>query len=213
LLSARAARFSFACRFAVVATVLLAAAAIPPAAASATVLPTTIGENMTLTAAGSPYTGSSTTISEGVTVTAQPGALVKLTGTLTVKGTLDVNGTAEGPVVFTSSTNTAPGQWTGIALQTGAGGSSLSHAEIRYAKTAIVVSGGISPEIVDSTIRDNSVTGISAVTGSPQITGNSLSDNGKGIVVSGKGSPEIAENTIEDCTGYGISRTLTQIRE
>ena len=170
-------------------------------------LPTTITEDMTLVA-GSPYTGTSVTIEPGVTVVAEPGVMVKLTGALAVKGTLRVNGTAEEPVIFTSLSDSAPGQWTGIVLQAGAGASILSHAEVRYAKTGIAISGGISPEITESVIRDNSIIGISASIGDTQIVGNALYSNGTGIIVAGKGSPEIAENTIEDCSGYGISRTL-----
>ncbi len=195
-----------ACFAAVVA--LLAAVAIAPTEASATALPTTINENMTLTAEGSPYTGTSTTISEGVTVTAEPGAVIKLTGTLTSKGTLDVNGTAEESVVFTSSTNTAAGQWTGIVLQAGAGGSNLAYAEVRYAKTAIAISGGISPVIANSLIRDNSIAGLSASAGNTEITANTVVNNPSGILTSGSGNPEIAENMIEDCSGIGISRTI-----
>lgn len=188
---------------------LLLALLISPAAASATELPTTISENMTLTAEGSPYTGSSVTISEGVTVVAEPGAIVKLTGSLTVRGTLDVNGTPEESVVFTSSSDSAPGQWTGIQLESGAGSSSLSHAEVRYAKTGVKVSGGISPGISNSSILSNSAAGISALGASSQIAGNTLADNGAGVVVSGDGSaPEIAENTIEDCGGHAISQTI-----
>jgi hypothetical protein len=189
LSSARAAQLPFfRHRLITIAGVLLAALVISPATASATALPTTISENTTLTAAGSPYTGSSTTISEGVTVTAEPGALVKLTGTLTAKGTLDVNGTAEKPVVFTSSTNSAPGQWTGIVLQAGAGASSLSHAEVRYAKTGIAISGGISPEIVDSFIHHGSSVGVSVTAG---------------------GAPEIARNIVADNSSTGISYAYT----
>jgi Right handed beta helix region len=178
----------FSRRCAPIAAALLVALAIAPASASATVLPTTISESMTLTAAASPYTGTSTTISEGVTVTVEPGALVKLSGTLTSKGTLDVDGTAEAPAVFTSATNSAPGQWTGVVLQAGAGASSLRHAEVRYAKTGVAVSGGISPEILDSFIHHGTSAGIS---------------------VSGGGSAEIARNTIADNGGTGIGFSYT----
>ncbi len=209
MLSARAARFSFARRLATIAVAVLAAAAIPPAAASATVLPTTIGENMTLTAAGSPYTGSSTTISEGVTVTVQPGVLVKLTGTLTSKGTLDVNGTAEKPAVFTSSSDSAPGQWTGISLQAGASASSINHAEVRYAKTGISIGGGISPTIEDSYIHHGNSVGISVTSGgTPEISGNTVADNANaGILFSYTGSSNqlnIHDNLLERNKAGGI---------
>ncbi|HEX8050193.1 MAG TPA: hypothetical protein VF504_01885, partial [Solirubrobacterales bacterium] len=65
---------------------------LAPAGASATALPSTISEDMTLTTAGSPYTGSPT-IGPGMTVKVDPGVKLLLAG-LTVQGTLDVNGTA-----------------------------------------------------------------------------------------------------------------------
>ncbi|HYP56320.1 MAG TPA: right-handed parallel beta-helix repeat-containing protein, partial [Solirubrobacterales bacterium] len=175
-------------RCAAILVALIAALAVTPSMASATVLPTTISENMTLTAAGSPYTGTSTTVSEGVTVTVEPGTLVKLTGTLASKGTLDVNGTAEAPAVFTSSSDSAPGQWTGIVLQAGAGASSIRHAEIRHGKTGIALDGSISPTIESSSIHDNGETG---------------------IAVSGGGAPEIADNAIVENAYAGITFSYT----
>lgn len=53
---------------------LFLALAIAPSAASATALPEKITENTTLTAAGNPYTGS-TTIESGVTLDVEPGLL------------------------------------------------------------------------------------------------------------------------------------------
>ena len=156
----------------------------------------------------SPYTGSSVTIEPGVRVHVQPGAEVKLSGNLTSKGTLDVAGTTEEPVVFTSKSDSAPGQWSGIKLQSGAGASKLEHAEIRYATTGIAVSGGISPTIAHDVVHGSSSTGITASGGDTKIIGNILSGGPTGITATGDGSPVIAENTIEDCTGYGISRTL-----
>src|SRR5262245_34952584 len=68
-------------------------------AASATALPSTITENMTLTAASNPYTGGGVTIASGVTVKAEPGVNVKV-NSLYVEGTLLAEGTAESPVRF-----------------------------------------------------------------------------------------------------------------
>jgi hypothetical protein len=218
LSSARAAQFPFlAPRCAAIVGTLLATLAIAPAAASATALPTTISENMTLNAAGSPYTGTSTTISEGVTVTAQPGVLVKLTGTLAVKGTLDVNGAAEEPVVFTSSSDSAPGEWTGIMLQAGAGESSLTNAEVRYSKTGISISGGISPEVVDSFLHHSTSTGISVSGGgAAEIANNEISDNGHRAIYytagsSAQGQINIHDNLIERNMGTAGSEGAIRV--
>src|SRR5215475_14560948 len=87
-----------------VASLALAAAMffLLPSAASATPLPPTIEESTILTAAGSPYTGGSVGISPGVTLTIEPGVELKVEA-MTVYGTLDVNGTASEPVVFTGA--------------------------------------------------------------------------------------------------------------
>jgi hypothetical protein len=77
----------------------------------ATSLPEKITENTTLTAAANPYTGSSVTIEAGVTVQVEPGVVVKVAGSsssLTVNGTLKAEGTAESPILFTSTTDNAP---------------------------------------------------------------------------------------------------------
>ncbi|MBK9388160.1 MAG: hypothetical protein IPN34_25355 [Planctomycetes bacterium] len=84
----------------------------------------------------------------GQTLTIQAGAILKFQSNLfTVDGTLDVNGTAGSPVIFTSihddaaggDTNgngnaTAPGpdQWYGISLAATASGSAFDFASVRY---------------------------------------------------------------------------------
>jgi RHS repeat-associated protein len=173
-----------------------------PAGASATSLPTTITADQTWTAAGSPYTGSSVTINSGVSVTVEPGALIKLSGALTVNGTLDVEGTAANPAVFTSSGDSAPGQWSGITLNTGS--STLNHAEIRYGQTAVRTTSG-SPQIINSAIHHNWAALVST-SASPQLTDDSIINNSgsfKTIDITA-GSPEIARNTISG-NGAGAS--------
>ena len=93
-----------------IAAVLLGTFLILPSLASATALPSKFTENTTLTSAGNPYTSSST-IESGVTLKVEPG--VKFTiNTLTVKGALKAEGTAENPIVFTSCAKTpAAGDW------------------------------------------------------------------------------------------------------
>lgn len=138
--------------------VVLAALLLAPLAASATTLPGTISENMTLTAEGSPYTGSSVTIKAGVTVNAEPGVVVKVSS-LTVNGTLKAEGTAEKTVLFTSGADSGAGQWGGIIFNSGSSGV-IDHGEVRYAgfssNTPAIKIEGVSPTITHSTIRNNS---------------------------------------------------------
>lgn len=151
-----------------------------PSGASATALPSTITENMTLSAAGSPYTGTST-IQTGVTVKVEPG--VKLTiMKLTVKGTLQAEGTAAEPIVFTSSTKEPKaGNWQNIVFEPGSGASVIDYGEIAYAglpvnSGAIEVKGS-SPRITNSTIRNGAYYGIKVFAGGPNIGWNKISNN------------------------------------
>ena len=192
---------------------LLTALFLAPTAASATALPGKITENTTLTAAGSPYTGSSVTIESGVTVNAEPGTELKV-GELVVKGTLKAEGTAEKPILFTSVSDSAPGQWGGIKLESGSGGSVIDHAEVRYAGSGsnnptIKISGGVSPTITNSTIRKGSYIGIMVEGGgSPVIAYNSVLNNGNNGIYysagSGTGTLNIHDNLIEGNTSHGI---------
>ncbi|MCP4712878.1 MAG: hypothetical protein GY869_29985, partial [Planctomycetes bacterium] len=98
-----------------------------------------------------PYviSGTELVVAEGVTLTVDAGVALKLWNSQYVKinGTLDVNGTAVEPVVFTSRKDdtvkgdtfndgaTAPnnGDWRYLHINTTSVGSSLDHLQIRYA--------------------------------------------------------------------------------
>ena len=184
-----------------------------PTTASATELPSTITENTTLTAAGNPYTGSPT-IASGVTVKVEPG--VKFTiGTLTVKGTLKVEGTGEAPVVFTSSAKEPKaGDWSNIKFEPGSSGL-LDHAEVRYAgyinSSAAIEITGASPTITHSVVRNNKWYGIRATgASSPEISYNEVKSNAwAGISYSSTasgGEVNIHDNVLE-ANGGGIGVT------
>jgi RHS repeat-associated protein len=155
-----------------------------PSAASATALPPKITENMTLTAAGNPYTGGWVTIESGVTVKVKPGVKLRISN-LVVKGTLDVDGTAEEPVVFTGSNEKIKGEWSGIEFVSGSSASVVDHAEFYWGggngSQIFVV--GSSPTITNSTIHQSYSTA---------------------IYVSQGGSPEIADNYLLGSAEYGI---------
>ena len=93
------------------------------------------------------------TIPEGVTLTIEPGTVVKFAGRssgLNVKGTVDAPGTLEKPVVFTSwlddqvggNTNSVSdlpgvGDWQGITFSGDSSAGNFEHTTIRYANRAI----------------------------------------------------------------------------
>ncbi len=155
---------------------------VVPAAASATALPSTIKENMTLTPAGNPYTGTST-IESGVTVKIEAGVKL-LVGTLTVKGTLKAEGTAEEPVVFTGAKAANPGEWRNIKFEAGSGASVLDHVEIAYGgetlnSGAVEITSPVSPTITHSTFRKNRYSAIKDEHGgSPEIGHDLFIENG-----------------------------------
>jgi hypothetical protein len=174
------------------------------APAGATALPTTISQDTTLTAVGSPYTGNPT-IASGVTLTVNPGARLTVDGFI-VKGTLKAEGTAAEPIVFGSITGKDRGEWAGIKLEVGSGASVLDHVEVRNAATAITVSSDA--RITNSSLHHN-WTAVKVISASPQITHNLITGNegaGKLLEVPTGGAPEIAYNTFSG-NGNGVIAT------
>jgi RHS repeat-associated protein len=183
-------------------TTVFAALLVTPAAATS--LPSTITTNTTLTAAGSPWTSSGTvTVQSGVTLTVEAGAEVNV-WRLGVDGTLDVNGTAQNPALFTSAQDSAPAQWSGIELRSDS--STIDHAEVRYANNGLTVWGAFDPSITNSLIHDNWNRGIYLEGGGDAtVSGNNVHSNGgEGIYINAGGSPDIGSNTVTGNVTGGI---------
>ena len=206
-----------ALRGSLVALLGLLGLALSAPTANATALPTTISTNTTLTAAGSPYTGSTVTVSSGVTLTVQPGAVVKV-ARLNVNGTLNAQGTSSNRITFTSSAaSPSAGDWKGIKLLTGSGASVVDYVDVLWAggavtssstDSAIEINNGVSPTVSNATISKSAEHGIYvAAGGSPSIHHNIVDDSAQiGIRynTSAGGNVDIHDNVVSDSGANGI---------
>jgi parallel beta-helix repeat protein len=191
---------------------------LPPVATATTIVGGNL-INQTWTTAGSPYiVQGDVTVPLGAFLTIQAGTVVEFTSTdgqvagldparveLTVKGTLNVNGSAASPVVFKAQTGTAPSTWYGIVLQPTA--ATIQFATIQHAVAGILVQSG-SPTIDAVAVSDND-TGISVVnSATPSITNALLSSNTTGIAVANVAAPTIVNSTIQGNTRGLLSNRL-----
>ena len=161
-------------------------------------------------------------VMSGVTLTIQAGTVVKFDGSpddLSVIGTLDVQGTASNPVVFTSykddfyggdtngdddATSPAPGDWGSIWLRNSA--NTLDYAIIQYGGGGDNYGnayGGVyildaSPTVSNTIIRDNDLYSIYVDNGSPTINNNTIQDSTQYGMYVNSGSPTISNNTFTD---------------
>jgi parallel beta-helix repeat protein len=160
--------------------------------------------------AGSPYIVSNNIdIVSGASLTIQPGVQVVFEGNyaLQVDGTLQVLGSSNQPVVFTSGKSVPQrGDWTGLVF-TGLSTNNpcvLSNAVVQYAQVGVKCT-ATSPELVNSTIQYCSQQGIYLTQSSPLIQGCTIQQNSSyGIYCSDTSSPQILGNQILANSSYGI---------
>ena len=140
------------------------------ASAAAEEVPRRIGEDVTWTQAGSPYTIDRTaTVSEGATLTIEPGARVELARdvSLVIEGELIARGTESEPIVFTGrDSDGTPESWMSVAFTESSvdatfervddyvSGSIVEHCTFEYGTHALRISGA-SPFVHRSLFRDN----------------------------------------------------------
>lgn len=149
------------------------------------------------------HASGAVTVPAGLTLTAQPGAIVKfgINGFLDVYGTLDVDGTWASPVIFTSlmddsaggdtngdgPTAGSPVQWPGVRFNPDSDASVAEHLIVRFGGVfgwALVTLGQSDVTLTDCTFEYGGFAGLHLFdTSFPTVTGCSFNGNGGAAVV------------------------------
>jgi uncharacterized repeat protein (TIGR01451 family) len=182
---------------------------------------------------GGPY-GEEFVVPQGVTMTVEPGVMVRAGGIndvnapLVVRGHLEAAGSEAAPIVFTSHSDSGPAQWQGIAFDGGTG--LLRHAVVRYTgracyicpgttSAAIAAVGVQSGQVVieDSQVRDsayysNHDSGLYMVDSHAVVSNTLFSGIGDNpaqpeyaIRVEGNSSLLVQGSAVEENAGHGLA--------
>jgi 5-hydroxyisourate hydrolase-like protein (transthyretin family) len=140
------------------------------------------------------------TVAAGATLSVAPGQIVAASSkALLVNGTLDARGTAEQPIIFTSTYDTprgididnyphyapARGNWKGIRLEPLSVGNVLEHVEIRYAGTSIATQAAIvtaAPLTLRNSVIRDSYEGLRIAGSNPVVAGVTFQNNVRAAV-------------------------------
>ncbi len=151
------------------------------------------------------------TVNSGITLTIEPGVVVKFNGfyTIDANGIINARGTAASPVTFTSAQSTpARGDWNNITLRDA--NSILDYVTVEYADRGIYIpSYASNPATIQNSIIQYNNNGIYFEPGTgPVILGNTVIHNGDGIfagcnVYTGC-SPTIKGNLIYSNSRYNL---------
>lgn len=151
-----------------------------------------LSENATLKK-GNWYFDQDITINSGVTLTIEPGAILKFASgkKLIVNGTLSAVGSSTNRITFTTD---GSGNWAGIQFNSGANGT-LDYCDVTYATTGINLYNS-SPTIKHSTIDYNNGVGIYCdYYSSPVLVGNNIRYNSSyGLRCNSFSSPNLTDN-------------------
>lgn len=178
-----------------------------------------ISQSQTWDPSGSPYVVTcDTTVTSGVTLTILAGTVVKFSGAgtgLVVNGTLQAQGTAQSPVVFTSinddsvggSTGTgtpAPADWNGVQVNSG-GTLNLTYATVSYAGNPAVANNGGTLTLTNAMLTANGPD--LSHTGCPTCSGSVLYHNGGTTSLSGTTITGYERAGYAGGSAYGIDAT------
>ncbi len=208
----------------------------PPASPTATTgarlpvvnVPATIAANTTWTAGNVYLVTGQTTVNAGVTLSVEPGAIIKfqdsgsVNGKLIVNGILSAQGTAANRIIFTSvhddswggdtnqnggATWPTAGDWDGISLGNASGGSILDYTVVTYGgDVGNVLVNGASVTVRRSFVGYGAASGLRWMNGaSGQIADNRIEQNLLyGIYLSAASSPVISGNSLAHNRFYAI---------
>jgi len=168
------------------------------------------------------------TVDSGVTLTINPGTIVKFNGTMSKldvsnNAVLNAQGTANSSIYFTSyyddiggdtngdSTPAAAGNWDTIKLESGAS-STLAYAVVRYGgytgccwgSNANVYNDGGTLTFTGSTSTLSGSEGIHSAAGTTTITSSEISNQTYGVYVAGSSIANLSSNKIHDHSQYGV---------
>ncbi len=166
---------------------------------------------------GSPFTVyQSVTVPSGVTLTIEPGVVVRFAGPygIAVTGILGAQGTAGNPISFTSGqASPSPGNWTSIRLSGAeSSASQLSHCTIGYADSGLILDSS-SATVSYVTSSNNGSNGFVVTNANPTLTGITASSNPTGLYLQSS-SPTITQATLSSnfygaYLLYGSSPTIS----
>ncbi|MFH1440582.1 MAG: FlgD immunoglobulin-like domain containing protein, partial [Candidatus Omnitrophota bacterium] len=165
-----------------------------------------ITTNTIWTKTNGPYfiTGNDSSLGTGVTLTIQPGTVIKFYAGKSLNAgtdaTLNASGTPQEPILFTSnSAAPAAKDWDGIRFL---GKGTISNSIIEYANVGITADSN--SVIISNSVFRNCDRGIETGA-SPIIANNAISSNSTGISCLASASPEISGNNITNNAQNGIS--------
>ncbi|MEY4723325.1 MAG: hypothetical protein RLZZ324_838, partial [Candidatus Parcubacteria bacterium] len=182
---------------------------VGPGASAATNVSGTLTSDAHWSRAGSPYIVSGLTVMQNATLTIDPGVVVKMSASnvsITILGSLLVNGTFASPVSFTSATDAATGSWNNIYFGAGATGN-FSNAMFRYGgyfgNGTMQNAGGI--VACSGCVFTNNVNyGIVQSLGILTVTNSSFHDEASGLSLSG-GTLAVDMTDFHALTSVGVN--------
>lgn len=207
---------------------------LPSSVFASTIISGAIAHNTTWTQAQSPYVVQSTVfVNQGVTLTIDPGVVIKFRTNLTqlyVNGTLAVNGTATDKVYFTSykddsvggdtnrdgtATRPLPKDWADIRFNAGSA-ATITHAVVRYggdractnwgcaASQSGLYNNGGAVTVSDSQFSYNNLAGIIQYNGSIAITSSEIDHQTNGLFLNPGGIAAISNSNFHN-NSYGVT--------